>query len=457
MKTTRILLLLMVILAAGCASIPPEPQPPVPAPAEREAAAATLNIDTSQLKDRIRDLEDLQMRKDLSEKERAAATALLDTYRLLEKTASGPANEKALRTLTQSLYKTTSLLEKGYFEKIDKSSGEKNSFADFILSKNEILNLYLDRNYSAIIQRCLALQTRFPGGLTPEIGIVFAYSLAEDGMLEEAVEVGSEIAGTIERSSDLMQLRADIARWQLATGKRAQAVKTLEKISSIQNDRINMINDLDKQIEETPREPDQSFRSVFQAPEGTEPEPQTLDPQMISLQEEVDALARDHEFAKAKELLLKEKALKEEGPETEHIDRALKNVDEAQTAYEENMKIKLAYQKETFDTAKKLFEEEDYQGTIKTLAMLEKTRGLDEAATDLRDRAIENFINRERNRAAEIFLEAKKTKDPMKKKKLLETSCDILKKLVEDYPGSPLKEKLTSNITIVQREIEKLP
>ena len=454
MKMNRISLLLMAILAAGCATTTPKPSPPpVQPPAKKEAV--TLNIDVSQLKERIQHLEDLQMNKDLTEEDRIAATALLDTYRLLEKSAAGPANEKAIRTLTQSLYKTTSLLEKGYFEKTDKSSGEENSFADFIQSKNEILNLYLDRNFSAVIQRCLALQTRFPGGLTPEIGMVFAYSLAEDGMLEEAVEVGSEAAGTIERSPDLMQLRADIARWQLATGKRAQAVKTLEKISSMQNDRINMINALDKQIEETPREPDQVHRSMFQTPEGSKP--RTFDPQMISLQEEVDTLVRDHEFAKAKELLLKEKALRKEGPETEYIDSALKNVDEAQTAYEENMKVKLAYEKQTFDTAEKLFEAENYQGTIKTLAMLEKTQGLDAAAIDLKDRAVENLINRERNRAAEIFLEAKKTKDPKKKKELLETSYNILKNLVEDYPASPLKERLISNMTIVQGEIEKLP
>ena len=454
MKINRILLLLVVFFAAGCATTTPKPSPPPVHPlAQKEGT--TLDINLSDLENRIQALKKLRGNKDLPEEDRLAVTALLDTYRLLEKTAAGPADEKALRTLTQSLYKTTSLLEKGYFEKIDKCSGEKNSFADYIQSKNDILNLYLDRRFSAVIQRCLALQTRFPGGLTPEISMVFAYSLAEDGMLEEAVEVASEIAGTIERSPDLVQLRADIARWQLATGKREQAVKSLEKISSIQNDRNNMINDLDKQIEETPRAPDQVHRSMFQAPEGTEP--QTFDPQMISLQEEIDGLVRNHEFAKAKELLLKEKALREEGPETEYIDRALKNVDEAQTAYEENMKIKLAYQKETFDTAEKLFEEEDYQGTIKTLAMLEKNQGLDAAAMDLRDRAVENLINRERNRAAEVFLEAKKTKDPKKKKGLLEASYNILRNLVEDYPASPLKEKLISNMTIVQGEIEKLP
>ena len=88
---------------------------------------------------------------------------------------------------------------------------------------------------------------------------------------------------------------------------------------------------------------------------------------------------------------------------------------------------------------------------------LGNTRELNVEAADLKNRAVESLINRERNRAAAIFLEAKKTKDPNKKKELFETSYKILKTLVEDYPQSPLKNKLTSHINIVQREIEKLP
>jgi hypothetical protein len=109
------------------------------------------------------------------------------------------------------------------------------------------------------------------------------------------------------------------------------------------------------------------------------------------------------------------------------------------------------------ETAKRLYEKEDYRGTIQTLNALERTEGLDDAAIDLKNRAIESLINHERNRAAEIFLEAKKTKDPQKKRELLETSHRILKTLIEDYPQSSLRSKLISHLAIVQREIEKLP
>ena len=453
MKKTHLFLFIVAIFVAGCAARAPKPSPPVQPPAEREGTA--LNINLSDLEDRIRALEKMQKSKSLSERDAKRVSTLLESYRLLKRMASGPVTGKACDTLTQSLYQSLSLMEKGYFESIAKAPGDENDFADYIRRKNEIVNLYLKKDYKGVIQRTLALQTRFPGGLPPRIGILFALSLAQDGMLQEAVEIGSEVAREIEGSPDAVKLRGEMARWQLALGQPAQAAETLEKISRIQDERSRMINDLSQQIQKVPKEPDQPFRSVFRPPEGAEP--REVPPPMGSLQEEVDTLVRNHEFAEARQLLLKEKGQREEGPETAFIDRALKNIEEAESTYDENVKIKAAYQKETYETAERLYEKEDFTGVIKTLETLEKTQGLDAKAAELRDRAMESHINRERNRAAEIFLEAKKTKDPNRKKELLETSYNILKTLVEDYPRSPLKQKLTSHMKIVQREIEKLP
>ena len=88
---------------------------------------------------------------------------------------------------------------------------------------------------------------------------------------------------------------------------------------------------------------------------------------------------------------------------------------------------------------------------------MERTGVSDVTSTNLKNRAVESLINLERNRAAGLFLEAKKTNDPKKKRELLETSYKILKTLLVDYPQSPLAPKLTSHINIVQGEIEKLP
>ena len=453
MKKTRIFLFILLTFGAGCASITPKPPPPVHTPTETQGTI--LNIDVSHVENRIRYLENFLKNKDLPDSDRNTASALLSAYRLLKKAAPGPVTAKECDSLAQSLFRSMSLMENTYFEKIGKVPGDETSFTDFIQLKNDILDLYLDENYKGVIQRTLALRTSFPGGITPEIGIVFAISLAEDGMLDEAVEIGMEVAGKIEGTRDVVQLRGDIARWQLALGQPAQATKTLEKISHTRDNRTAMINDLRNRIEQTPREPNQPFHSMFQPPEGTDG--QEVTPHMRALQEKVDTLARDHEFAEARQLLLKEKAQREEGPETEVIDRALNNVEEVEIAYEESVKTKSAYLKETYETARRLYEKEDYKRTINTLETLEKTQELTAEATDLKERAVESLINRDRNRAAEIFLEAKKTKDPNKKKELLETSYKILNSLVEDYPQSPLKQKLISHINIVQKEIEKLP
>ncbi len=453
MKKTSIFLFAILVFAAGCATTTRKPSSPVQPRAEKERA--TLNVNVSYIEDRIQFLLNIQKSKNLSKSDAGAVSALLDSYRLLKKSSPGPITSKECETLTQSLFRSMSLMENSYFEKIGKATGDENSYADFMDRKNEILNLYLKKDYKGVIQRTLALQTRFPGGLTPQIGILFASSLAEDGMLQEAIETGSEVAKDIEGSSDVVRLRGDIARWQLALGEPEQAAKTLEKISSIQDERTDMVKDLSNQIQQTPKEPDQPFHSMFRPPEGTET--QVAPPRMVALQEKVDALARNHEFAEAKSLLLKEKAEREEGPETELIDRVIGNIDEAQAAYEENAKIKAAYQKESLETAKRLYEKEDYKGAIQTLNTLERRESLDDEATDLKNRAIESLINHERNRAAEIFLEAKKTKDPQKKRELLETSHKILKTLIEDYPQSSMKSKLISHLTIVQKEIERLP
>ncbi len=453
MKKIRIFLFIILTFSAGCASITPEPRPPVHTPTEKEGAI--LNIEVSHVEDRIRFLEYFMKTKDLSDSDRNAASALLSVYRLIKKSAPGPVTGKECNILAQSLFRAMSLMENTYFEKIGKEPDDENSFADFIQRKNEILDLYLDENYKGVIQRTLALRTSFPDGFTPEISIIFAISLAEDGMLDEAVEIGMAVAGKIEGARDVVKLRGDIIEWQLALGQPALATKTLERISHIQDDRTAMINNLRNRIEQTPREPDQPFQSMFQPPEDAGL--QELQPHMVLLQEKVDTLARNHEFAEARQLLLNEKAEREEGPETEVIDRALNNIEETETAYEENVMIKATYLKETYEAAGRLYEKEDYNGAIAMLEALGNTRELSAEAADLKNRAIEGLINRERNRAAAIFLEAKKTKDPNKKKELFKTSYEILKTLVDDYPQSPLKNKLTSHIDIVQREIEKLP
>ena len=161
-------------------------------------------------------------------------------------------------------------------------------------------------------------------------------------MLEEAIEIGSRAAEALETTTDIVQLQGKIAQWQLALGQKALAVNALAKITHIQANIAALADDLKTRIDRIP-EPDQpGFISVFQAPEAAAG--QNAPPQ--PLQEKVDTLVQNHEFSEARRLLLKEKTEKEEGPETEIIDRALRNIEEMENAYEENVKVKEDYLKQ---------------------------------------------------------------------------------------------------------------
>ena len=74
----------------------------------------------------------------------------------------------------------------------------------------------------------------------------------------------------------------------------------------------------------------------------------------------------------------------------------------------------------------------------------------------IKDLAIDRLINRERNRAAKIFLMAKKAEDPEKRKELLLSSYDILIILIERYPSSSLINKLNDHLQKVRDELDRL-
>ena len=106
MKQTCIFLFIILMVATGCASIPPKQPSPVHKPAEREGT--TLRIDVSHVEGRIGFLENMLKNKDLTHEERKTVLALLDAYGLLKKTAAGPITGKESDLLTQSLFQSMS-------------------------------------------------------------------------------------------------------------------------------------------------------------------------------------------------------------------------------------------------------------------------------------------------------------------------------------------------------------
>ena len=124
--------------------------------------------------------------------------------------------------------------------------------------------------------------------------------------------------------------------------------------------------------------------------------------------------------------------------------------------FEKEKRSKDTYIKETIETAKNLIEGESFEDAIAKIDELQDLRGPSSESIALKNQAIEKLINRERNRAAKLFLAAKKTQDRAKKEEYLLSSYKILKAIIDKYPSSPLNNKLKSHIKTLTKEMERL-
>ncbi|MBC8420315.1 MAG: hypothetical protein H8E10_17155 [Desulfobacterales bacterium] len=456
MKQLRsFLLILLLACASGCASSPPKSQE-MAVPKAVESSDLLIISDTF-LDKKIGFLETIAAKEELPEEDRKAALKLLDTYKQLRKFPPENATEKESQELIRSLFESLDLMDERYFERKKAIPDYPGTITLFVRSKGEIIDLYLKGDFKGVIKRSFELKATFgPDALTPEIGLLFALSLAKEGRFEQAIQIGEGIAGELNRLPDIIQLRASIAQWQLALGKKDKALHTYERLTDYQDERAALIQDLDRKIRRAEKGASAEEPKLIAPKPGSEGVGLQGERTMDQLLKEVSSLIQEHAYGKARLLLLRERIKVEEGPESEILDRELTRVEQQEAAFEEQKRIRDAYLKQTHEAAKTLFEEEKFEAAINKFKEVEEAQGLNAESQALKERAVESLINSERNRAAEIFLTAKKTKDPSKKKELLNSSCDILKALIDKYPASPLNQKLKSHMAIVKEELESI-
>jgi len=399
---------------------------------------------------KIRFLEGILAKKDLSEDDRETASAVLTAYRQLKGSASSRLTEKDYQRLILSLFRAVSLMDEAYYgEKKEAGRDKADAFTLFAKKRQAIIDLYLKRDFKGVIKESLELK---------KIGLLFALSLAEEGDLKQALEVGEAIAPELDQVPDIMQLRSGIARWQLALGREDRALHTYERLTDNQDERAALVQEVGRQISaaEKGRVKDQA---VIPEPAPTS-KPDHLwqegEYTLDQLLQKVRSLTQEHAYSKARFLILRERIRMGEGPENELLDRELEWIDQREAEYEAQKQSKDVYVKETQETAKQMIEEENYEAAIETLSKVEASQELDPESRELKERAVESLINKERNRAAELFLAAKKTSDSSKKKELLTSAYKILKNLIDNYPSSPLNQKLKSHIAIVENELNSL-
>jgi hypothetical protein len=430
------LLVVSVMLVASC--IPATRRETVvhpEVPHERTAAAPALN-------ERIVALSDLIEKEALSDRDRDLALALLAAYQALRDALRHPLSEGEKEALVNLLYEKLTTID-------DNSFAAAPSLQIVNQEREKILQYYLSGDHGSVIQACLDLEERFgPEALSPEIGLVFALSLGKKGLYRDALRVGEKIKVELEENPDLVYLQAQMIEWQLALGERTEAFQTYEGLQDRLDERTGLLKKAEQSLSsKAAHQPGTSEGAVaFGA------EPESLDSTLAK----VDALIQEHRFDQAKFLLLRQRIRTQEGADIKRIDKAMKSVEQAEERFHQEEAAALAHRQEALERANRMMEQEKYDEVITQIDSLEQEGMMGTEADTLRTQAIEKLVNRERNRAAKLFLMAKQAKEPSEKEALLLSSRNILKALLEKYPSSSYNEKINRHIVIIEEELAKL-
>ncbi|MFC1869134.1 hypothetical protein ACFL0H_13530 [Thermodesulfobacteriota bacterium] len=399
-------------------------------------------------------IEKLLEKKEINGEDREIAVSLLSDYRKIRSVTRDSMSNDDYREIIDILFLNLNRLDQRYL--IDKAGLDHQNYSKainiFSFNRRKILDSYMSGDYLGVINGCIELETEFgPDSLTPEIGLLFAVSLAKKDMMKEAISIGERIVRELEGKPGLIHLKANIIEWQLDMGNRKKALQIFEKMIDNIDEREAIFNKTKQRMNQgeakIPRR-SEVVSDYYSREETPSPEPGRIE----DLLNQVAKLVKEETFTDAKLLLIKWRLKTEEGDEIETIDQALKSVELAEEKYKEG----LSNEKKSIESAMKLIEEENFVDAITRLEVLENDQENGPEAKRLKNLAIEELINHERNRAAKIFLMAKKAGDLEKKEELLLSSYNILENLIEKYPSSTLINKLNSNLLKVRNELEKL-
>jgi len=400
-------------------------------------------------------LEQTSKREDLTESERAVIAQLLKTYNLVKRVAFKPMTEEEYRVLSESLFQSLTLIdETSLSEKHQSALSRSDAINLFARKREKILSAYRLGDSKTVIRESMELKTILgPEALIPEVALVLALALAKEGMEQEAIELAEGIVDELKGRPDLGLLLIHIAKWHLNLGDKAKAQEIYERLADELAEERRLLTELRENMTTTvqpiPREGGATGKEPPLSMEPLQPESQ-----MGKVLQRVDSLVEKHEYDQAKLLLIRYRLRHEEDPELAIIERALRNVERSERVHEKEQLSKEAYRQEMIEIAKGLIEQEEYQEALEKLHELQQAQGMTSESEALQERAVEGVINRERNRAAKLFLAARKTNDPAKKEEYLRACYEILKPLVDKYPSSPLNEKIKSHIQRVEEELD---
>ncbi len=406
------------------------------------------------LEKKIATLKEFVETKDLTDEEVKVARNLLRDYETVREVLRYPLYPDDYHRIIDLFYDNLTGVDEEYLKTVRRL--KTRSPQAFLQRRETILRDFLSENYMSVIEACAEIQEQLePESFTSDVALLCALSLGESGRYEEALTVSEEISPVLEKKPGLLWLKLKSIDWELALGNQDDALRRYEQLAGYLSEQEEMLKLAEMKV--LPPEPaktmaEESLQEEVATPSVEEPTPTTTDEVLKKAEE----LVRSGEPAKAEFILYQHRLRLEEGPEAEAVDRALESLEEASTASLQAPEPEGPTVEEILKMVSAFIDGEQYEEALLKLEELKQKKNLTPEGQKLEARAIEKIINRERNKAAELFLRARSASDPAKKEELLRSSYDTLKAVSEKYPDSPLSKKVNDNMRAIENELKKV-
>ena len=415
----------------------------------------------SVLNDNIAYLEKILLERELSDEDTKMAEDLLSAYRMVRDYFLGKGTYPNYDRLIQKLYETLTRLDHHYFLKREE---RKPLFSETITiftgSQDMIRNKFFSGDHLGVVTDTMELQTFFGPELIPlDIRLLFAVSLAKRGRLEEAAIVGETILLELDERPDLAFILT-----QIKDGIRDKFFSG--DYQGVIDDSIELMVVFGPDVISV----DIAFLLAVSLTEvGMKEEANILGSRLIR---EFEAR---HDLAFLQNLLI-EWQLDLENKDMvfqiyrgleDHMDLIMKEYqagdvteglfkDLVEQRIQREREDRLVYEEEALIWAQELIEEEQYEKAIRRINELGDDQDMSLEMKELKDLAIEGFINQERDRAGVYLLRGRQAADPDKKKEYFLLSYSRLRALTERYPQSSFIETLNEDMETVEAELNKL-
>jgi len=437
----------------------------------KQDLAPPLAVSVEALEKRIVYLSGVLETRDLSRDDRELTQDLLASYRGLKTASQSGALKQNYSPMVNMLLRNLEQMEDRYFTKITAAPGfSAEGVRQLAIKRKKIREAFSAGNDQAVIDGILDLEKIFgPESVTPDLSVLLALSLGKKGTLTTALSVGQDAASQLEGKPDLLQLRAQMIEWQLALGNEKEAKEIFERLQRKLSEREALVRGLEQKmsVEGPKTSPPETAAS------RGEPTKASLDRDLKDALAKAEESAQKGDFGRAKFLLFQQRIRFDEGAEAELIERALKSVELAEEKAQQQPRTEIPAKElsstSSTDRQRELPREADKQDSLKLALGLIRSEKYEEAMVkldelppsdsevkELKNMAVEKIINRERNKAAKLFLAARNTKDPAKKEELLNSSYNILKAIADKYPTSPLIPRVQDHMNQVTKELVKV-